>query len=398
MKSGFLDKLLEKIDKLDTGSLQRQFIRLTREKGLLEAIFNAIHEGIIVAGRDGKINYANDAAQKLLGFNFKKDTKASISRVIRDIDWERAFDSEENETSQLISKELEINYPEHRFLNFYIIPLMLSEKDNKEAVVILRDMTGEREREASMLASERLNAVTLLAAGVAHEIGNPLNSLHIHLQLMERSLDQLDNENRQNFGELLTVAENEIERLNLIITEFLQAIRPSEPNLQKSNIEEILQETITFMRQEISDRDILVETSPGKHIPEISVDRNQIKQVFFNLVKNAIQAMSKGGLLKISIDSDDRWLGISFKDSGCGISLENIAGVFEPYYTTKYQGSGLGLMVVKRIIQTHGGEINIHSKPGAGTTVEILLPLDERRVRLLEAPTQSSPTDGQEKD
>ncbi|NLB55872.1 MAG: PAS domain-containing protein [Lentisphaerae bacterium] len=386
MKSRFVNKLIDRIDKVDSGSLQRHFMRLTKEKGLLESIFNAIHEGIIVAGRDGIISYANNAAQKLLGFSMQDDSRPVISRVIRDVDWDRAFDPGITDASRLISKEIEVNYPEHRFINFYIMPLALSGKESKEAVLIFRDMTSERERELNLMASERFNAVTLLAAGVAHEIGNPLNSINIHLQLMKRELADLDPETKDTFCELLGVAENEVERLNLIITEFLQAIRPREPNLQKSSIEEILKETLLFLKQEIEDRDIVVELHPEENAPTISVDRDQIKQVFFNLIKNAIQAMSQGGILKISIKSDDRWLGITFSDSGCGIALEDIAGVFEPYYTSKDKGSGLGLMIVKRIIQAHGGELNIHSEPGTGTIVGVLLPLDERRIRLLEAP------------
>jgi len=182
------------------------------------------------------------------------------------------------------------------------------------------------------------------------------------------------------------VARTEVERLHLTITQFLRAIRPTPPQLESCQITDVLKETLAFMKQEIEDRDIVAELKCPEPVPKISVDRNQIKQAFFNLIKNALQAMSKEGLLTMAVFSNDRVIGISFQDTGVGIAPDELSRLFEPYHTTKPQGSGLGLMIVQRIIQNHGGEIEVHSRPNRGTKITLLLPLDQRRVRLLKAP------------
>lgn len=391
MKSGFLDKLIERLDKLDPESLQTQFLRLTQEKGLLQTVFNALHEGIIVLDGLGFINYANNAAETMLGFSLQNSAKQPITRILKDIEWDRILGLDENAWSELISREIEITYPVHKILNFYVMPISLVADQRHGAVVLLRDITSEREKEMRVLTSERMNALTVLAAGVAHEIGNPLNSLHIHLQLMERELQHLPKATGDACRDLVDVARKEVERLNLIVTQFLRAIRPSMPHLEVCRIEEVLQETLTFMRHEIENRDILVEVKSPDPISKISVDRNQIKQVFFNVIKNALQAMSKGGLLTITLFSNDRYLGLSFKDTGKGISSDDLSRLFEPFHSAKLQGTGLGLIIVQRIIREHGGKIEVHSQPGIGTTFTVFLPLDERRIRLLKAPRKPRP-------
>lgn len=393
MKAGFLDKLIERLDKLDPQNLQAQFLRLWQEKGLLDAVFNVLRDGIIVLDTLGCIAYTNGTAAAMLGFTIEAANQQPISKYLKDIEWERILNLEEQEWSKLISREIEITYPEKRFLNMYIMPISLDEGKSRGAVVILRDITTEREKEIKVLMSERLNALTFLAAGVAHEIGNPLNSLHIHLQLLERELERLPGHSRNNIDELVKVARSEVERLNMIITQFLKAIRPAVPRRQLWKIEEVLKETIAFMKHEIENRDVIVDVKAPEPIPAISVDRNQIKQAFFNIIKNALQAMTNGGILTVTLFSNDRQLGISFKDNGEGMSTEQVGHLFKSYpwprsgrWSAKERGSGLGLFIVQRIVQDHGGEIEVYSQTKSGTTFTIYLPLDERRVRLLKAP------------
>lgn len=390
MSNGFLDKLIERLDKLDPSSLQTHFLRLIKEKGLLQTVFNALQEGVIVLDSQGLIRYANNAAASLLGFSGVVAARQPIARYLREIDWSQILNLNEQAWSHLISREIEINYPEHKFLNFYVIPIPLPDEPAQGAVVIFRDITQEREKHLRVVRSERLYALTLLAAGVAHEIGNPLNSLHIQLQLMERDLARLRPAAAKPLRASLKVARAEIERLHSTITQFLRAIRPTPPQLESCQVLDALQETLEFLKQEIADRDIVVELQSPDPIPRISADRNQLKQAFFNLIKNALQAMPSQGLLTIAVFSDDRTVGISFQDTGAGIAAEDLSRLFEPYHTTKPQGSGLGLLIVQRIIQDHGGAIEVHSQLNRGTKITLRLPLDRRRIRLLKAPRKSA--------
>ncbi len=384
MKSGFVEKLLERLDRLDRESLQTHFMRLVQERGLLETIFQSIQEGIIVLDREGRITYANRAAEHLLGFSMESAEGKPIPRVVREIDWSGMLDDAAGGAgARLVSRELEITYPRHRFVSFYSVPLAEEGAMGGGGVIILRDVTREREHEADLMESERLNAVKLLAAGVAHEIGNPLNALHIHMQLLEREIRGLPEAERQALGELAEVASAEIQRLDLIITQFLKAIRPSPPALAPCQLDEVLRDTLVLMRQDVEHRRIDVAVDQPDALPPVPADRDQIKQVFFNVIKNAIQAMPDGGQLHIALDVTDRFLVTTVQDSGEGICMEDFSRIFEPYHTTKPEGSGLGLMIVQRIVQDHGGQIEVQSKPGEGTRFKIMLPLAERRVRLL---------------
>lgn len=394
MKSAFLDKLLERLDRLDPESLQNQFIGLIQERGLLETIFQSIKEGVIVVDGDGKMTYANRAAEELLGFTISESRGRPVSSELREIDWYRVLDVGDSEWSKLISREIEITYPQNRIVNVYAVPLAPEGDGGDGAVIILRDITHERMKEESLLESERIDAVKLLAAGVAHEIGNPLNALHIHLQLLEREIRELPNEQVASLKELVEVAGAEIQRLDLTISQFLKAIRPSEPNLEVSNIDQLLEETLLLLKLEIQHRKIDVQIERLDTLPSIKVDPDQMKQVFFNVTKNAFQAMPDGGSLRISLTSSDEFLGVVFLDSGIGIDPEDLGRIFEPYHTTKSEGSGLGLMVVQRIVQDHGGQIEIESKPGEGTRFTILLPLAEKRVRLLRSSSTEASTSG----
>jgi PAS domain S-box-containing protein len=385
MKPGFVEKLIARMDRLDPESLQTFFLRMSRERGLLETIFHAIQEGIVVLDGGGRISYANRAAAKLLGTDAGDMAGQSIERYLRGIDWEGVMRLDVKEWSRLVSREIEINYPDHRFVVFYVVPLALVNAEESGAVVILRDVTRDREHEAKTIESERLNALMLLAAGMAHEIGNPLNSLNIHLQLIGRELAALPDDQRATLRDLLDVTQKEVQRLDGIITQFLRAIRPAPLKLEPTSVREIVQETLDFLKHEIRDRDVLVEVELPDDLPAIPLDRQQIRQAFFNIIRNAVQAMTNGGLLKIAAKATDRFLAIAFKDTGPGIAPERLANMFEPFNTTKAEGSGLGLMIVQRIVRDHGGQMEIHSEPRAGTTFTLFLPREEQRIRLLKA-------------
>ncbi|MDE1171635.1 MAG: ATP-binding protein [Verrucomicrobium sp.] len=380
-KSSFLDKFLHRIDRVGPGDLQHYLMQLARDKGFLEAIFNSLQEAILVVDPDGRIIYMNDGVERLLGIPLEDALHQPVTRYLRDVDWTSILGERRS-----LSRDFEVSYPERRYLNLTLVPLEDDGQERGGFALIFRDLTSARAETQEAIESEKLGALTLLAAGVAHELGNPLNSLDIHLQLLERDLKRLGVFKKdQNIAESWQVLRTEMSRLDTILVNFLRAIRPTTPQLQLENVNALLEESIEFLRPEIRDRELHVETRLDAAAPPLWVDRDQLKQAFYNLIKNALQAMPAGGKLLLSTERTDTHLVITFADNGAGIPPEKIGRIFEPYFTTKPSGSGLGLLIVRRIVREHGGDLELESHPGAGTTVRLLLPLPEKRVRLLPA-------------
>jgi two-component system, sporulation sensor kinase E len=413
MKAGFIEKLIERLGRIGPEEVQNYFLRLAQEKGFLETVFNAIQEGIIVTDSKGRITYLNDAACGLFGLEAGEAIGKRLDERIGGLDWGSLTQS-----GGPVSHDVEIFYPQNRFINFYVVPLVMEQREPTVVptprddsggivagnhrrsrpgstmpataeevghVMILRDITESRRSAQQTIESERLNALRLLAAGVAHEIGNPLNSLHIHLQLMERSVQKLHDGEKAELQQSINVARSEVNRLDSIVTQFLKAIRPSRPQMRPENVNTIVEEAVRFFAPELQDREIVVEQELRSNLPLLQLDRDQMKQAFYNVIKNSVEAMHRHGTLRIGTDLDDTHVIVRFVDTGGGMSAENLSRVFEPYFTTKPSGSGLGLLIVRRIVREHGGELSIESSQGRGLTLTIRLPVIDKRIRMLEA-------------
>ena len=405
MKAGFLEKLIERLGRIGPEDVQNYFLRLAQEKGFLETVFNAIQEGIIVTDAKGRITYLNDAASGLFGLEAGEAIMKRLDERIGGLDWKSLTQS-----GGPVSHDVEIFYPQNRFINFYVVPLVMEPRESAVAgsvdsggrggarstpaataaeqvghVMILRDITESRRTAQQTIESERLNALRLLAAGVAHEIGNPLNSLHIHLQLMERSVQKLQDGEKTELQQSIDVARSEVNRLDSIVTQFLKAIRPSRPQLRPENVNTIVEEAVRFFAPELQDREILVEQELRSDLPLLQLDRDQMKQAFYNVIKNSLEAMHRHGTLRVRTDLADTHVIVRFEDSGGGMSAEDLSRVFEPYFTTKPSGSGLGLLIVRRIVREHGGELSIESSQDKGLALTIRLPFIDKRIRMLEA-------------
>lgn len=384
VKSGFLEKLVERLDRVERGEVQQIVKRLIREKGFLEKVFEALQEGVILLDPKGVIEFVNQAACRFFGLDAARATGELIASQVRGLDWPKLM-----RPGKVVSCDLEVYYPENRYLNFYLSPV----DDEQHAgatlgyVMLVRDLTRTRAEAEQTLESERLNALTLLAAGVAHEIGNPLNSLDIHLQLMERKLRKLPAGDRKGLEDHLGTARDEIGRLDSILKQFLHAVRPSTPQRERSQLHTILHDALKLLQPELESRAISVELQLDEQLPQLSLDPGQFQQVFYNLLRNAFQALTgEDGRILIRSRHTDYEVELSIEDNGTGISPEHMGAIFEPYRTTKSSGTGLGLLIVRRIVREHGGEISIESEEGEGTRVTIHLPRDEKTVRLLGAP------------
>ena len=378
----FIERLVGKLDELDPDNIQAYILRLSRERGFLDTIFNTIHEGIIVIDKRLRIRYQNKAAEKLLGLP-EKAANLRISQFLRDVDWKRLLQEDAGEWYRLSRQEIEVFYPVRRIIHFYLVP---HESRKGIATIILQDVTEFRKHADDRVESEKIHVISMLAASVAHEIGNPLNSLYRHLQLMQKQLAEEEEIDRDDFSELLEISRSEVERLDTIISQFLKAVRPQKPEMVMLDLKAVIIETLTFMKTEIANRAVEVKCEWNETLPEISGDRNQLRQAFYNIIKNALQAMPEGGTIEIKCEFDDDFLTLSIADSGQGISLDDIGDIFDPYYTSKQEGTGLGLMIVERILRAHGAELAINTKETLGTDFVIRFPRHGKRMRLLPAP------------
>jgi two-component system, sporulation sensor kinase E len=412
-KSGFYEKVLGRIGRLDKEGLQTVVEGLARERTFLETLFNTIEDGILVVDETGRVVYSNLAAGRLLGLSATAVEGQPLNRFLPDLDWENLIRADQRGGSRLTRHDFELQYPRHRFVSLYAAPLDGEEIGSSGVALILHDATEARQRTHEAIESERIQALTLLAASVAHEIGNPLNALHIHLQLMERELVRMRpaaapaavpsglagrrqplpaapspaelGERMEKLERYLEVCKGEIARLDYTVTQFLQAIRPSVPQFRHVSVNDVVLEAVELLRPEIENRGITIRQNLARQLPPSPIDPAQIKQVLVNLIKNAIQAMTRGGCLTLETSTSADGVVLSVADTGTGIPPELLNRIFEPFYTTKRKGSGLGLMIVQRIVRDHRGQVHVESHVGKGTVFRIWLPLFEKQTRLISA-------------
>jgi PAS domain S-box-containing protein len=381
LKPQVFNKFLERIGQLGADEVQSYLQRLARERGFLEVVFQSIQEGVVALDKQDRIQYYNPVAARLFGWGEINALGEKVEKFLRELPWQALRKSYADSTVQL-----EISYPEKRFLKVRCIRLLPQEAQGQDELgylLIVQDETEGQQAIREAAESERVHALTLLAAGVAHELGNPLNSFNIQLQLMERDLMSGGPQMKKKLMKAVKVARNEVRRLDGIVKQFLKAVRPSMPQLQLASLNAVVEASLEFFLPELSDREITVKKQLAEGLPLVEMDEDQIKQVFYNVIRNGMQAMRIGGTLEVTTRLHEGGVMVNFQDSGEGMSAETVARLFEPYYTTKREGTGLGLVIAHRIVREHGGKLNIESELGKGTLVQIWLPLPGRAMKLL---------------
>lgn len=254
---------------------------------------------------------------------------------------------------------------------------LLAEEFNKMAGAL-------EERERRLIRSERLAVAGRLASHITHEVRNPLNSISLNTELLEEELDQLPETSRDEARGICRAMQHEVDRLTEITEEYLQFARLPKPQLAPENIDEIVGRLLDFTQEELTSARVEVRRALAGDLPTVVADENQLRQALLNLLRNAGESMSEeGGVLHVSTRLGERQIEVRIKDEGMGIAQEALPQIFDPFFSTKKGGTGLGLALTQQIINEHGGSITAHSEVGAGTTFEVLLPVasSEAKVR-----------------
>lgn len=377
MNRDTIGKIASRLESLTPEDIRKLFLRLASEKGLLQDVFDALRDGLILLDADGRARFANKAAGSIYNRNLNELLKEPFERLVSGCcTW-----AELQESRAAIVRDVHVNYPAPRHYNFYISPIA----DGQEYLLLVRDDTETHTRHEETAEAEQFNLLTFMAGAVAHEIGNPLNSLGLSLQLIKRKLGKLSSQAQEELGKLLEEALSETHRLDTMLHQFLQSIRPSHLNRSKVQVNEVLARVVELLTPEIAARGISVQSSLAEGMPEISADADQLFRAFYNLIRNAMQSIpaSTEGGVSILTRFNDSDVGIIIGDNGAGISHEVMGNMYEPFRTTKKKGHGLGLLIVRHIIKEHGGTLSITSREGLGTTITITLPRADRMVRLL---------------
>lgn len=367
----FFEKIMDRIDHLDKNGLKNLIENLQQKQKILQLVFDALDEGIIIIA-DNKVVAMNNIARIMIGCkNRQYGTLSEMEKFVANRTlWHilRLLLAEED-----IRKEFIVTHQEPKY---YLIEKR-TVADNVLLYKII-DQTENKKLQFQLKNIESLAALNTLAAGIAHEIKNPLTAIDLHTQLIQRAVQKnllcLD----ENLQQYIKTISDETKRLNQILNDFLLATRKRQLNLSFENINLFLQEIIQLVKPELDQKQIILREE-YQEMPKNFIDKDYLKQALLNLIKNAIEAMEKSNLkiltLRTWYDTIQDATAIEITDTGCGIPSDQLQKIFEPYYTTKEYGTGLGLTITYKIIKEHDGNIQIQSKPGEGTSFTIYLPI-----------------------
>lgn len=390
-------RLSNKISKLSPDQVQNVFTQLVEENESLLSVFESLSTGLFICDKNWKLLQSNKAGERYLPLTSRYYELKQQDSGFDDEVWNFVDDEDISNFLQQASKEKKINISEEfvtktpagaaRFLNISLMPLVHN-KQLSGSIIKIDDITEKRNQETLLHRMESLAGLTNLAASVAHEIKNPLGSISIYIQLLQKAVNKSRNSDEklpekkflENYIEIIN---QEIDRLNNIIVDFLFAVRPISAELIPENPVKLLNSYVDFFTPELEEKNIKLKTAFLENSPKILIDEKLFKQVLINLVQNAIVAMPDGGELFFSTRiTGDKYL-ISVADTGIGMDSETASRIFEPYFTTKVTGTGLGLTMVYKVIKEFGGDIEVESYEGKGTIFTISLPIPQKEKHLL---------------
>lgn len=393
----FIKRALKKTDRMTFLQLKDFLSSFEEEYEILAGALDSLSTGIIICDIPGTVILYNKSVLRLFAGAFSDSPSGVSDKPV----WEYI---KNEEISAFIRKTIlnEENAYDKVFcvttgtmsvyLNFSVVPLVL-EKRIKGSIVTIQNVTDAKTEEIKNRRMESLASLTNLAASVAHEIKNPLASISIYVQLLQKKIAVSDLADDGSVKKSLNVISDEINRLNKTIVNFLTAVRPIRLSAAPLSVNSVIQGVAEFVGEELKSKKIDLSLELDNTIPLVSGDEERLRQVFLNFIKNAQEAIGaeRGGSIVIRTKTKDDAVLIQIQDDGPGIPPDNLTHIFEPYYTTKIDGTGLGLPVAYKIIKEHGGDIQVCSFEGEGVCFSILLPVIRAAKKMLSYDSPDAP-------
>jgi two-component system nitrogen regulation sensor histidine kinase GlnL len=348
-------------------------------------VIDSVGDGVIVFDRSGDVMLMNPVAEEMVGVSRRVSRGQPFSTIFRSEPQLLEMAEKSSSSGMSISDHENIVLKRGARItpvSVTVSPLLLADGSHAGTIVLLRDLTNIRELEEAVRKADRLSSLGTLAAGLAHEIKNPLGGIRGAAQLLEMELAEDD-----ELRECTRVVLKEVQRVNRIVEELLDLSSPRSLNLVGVNLHKVLAHIVFLQQQAVEGRNILFQRNLDPSIPPILADEGRLTQLFLNLIKNAVEAVDDSGVIEISSrvvseysltqkgERRSRMVAIEIADNGAGIPPEAIESLFTPFYTTKEKGTGLGLAICQKIVAEHRGMIRVDSGSDRGTTFTILLPL-----------------------
>lgn len=403
----------KKADKLSKEQLLSFFDEAIEENENLYSILESLSTGILILDNDFILQRNNTVAESRLPFTNHldeiKNSQEPLWEYIDDEEISTFFRSSLKKGITNCSEEFSIvtKGGSVRFISITISPL-IHKNELSGSIILIRDITELKNQEVLLHRMENMANLTNLAAGMAHEIKNPLGAMSIHIQLIQKALKKA----RENSDILpakkfvedhIDIVNEEIDHLNKLVMDFLLAVRPVKAVLELKDPEKIIENIVNFFLPEFQRFGVDIQFSPSGKANKIMLDEKLFRDVFINLSQNSLAAIktkfpecenfSKDnndfpGLLKIECKQQDNKIQIKLSDNGCGMSDEIVAKIFEPYFTTKANGTGLGMTMVYKIVKEFSGEIQVSSKINVGSSFILVFPIPQKDTKLLTSKNQ----------
>ncbi|MGP1594562.1 MAG: two-component system sensor histidine kinase NtrB [Treponema sp.] len=379
----FVSSAMKKLSRMNETQLKNFIHLIADEYALFDAMMDSLSTGVIILDSQQRVVKSNKAAVRILGIPiiegderpfWKQLHHQKIAAFIQTV-----IKNEERKKRAEFTAAADAG---NQYIDLSVAPLV-RDKKVKGTIITCEDITQKKQEEINRRQLENLASLTNLAAAVAHEIKNPLGAMSIHLQLLRKNFKTCNTEISTKAQKHLDVVEEEIARLNTIVVDFLFAVRPLQCTFAPVCMNEVINTLAATFNEEFRLAGVQVVLQLAKTLPCIQADERFMRQALMNILTNAKAAMPSGGQLTITTFLNNEKVCIKITDTGCGIPADVLHKIFEPYFTTKPDGSGLGLTMTYKVIKEHGGDIQVHSEPEGGTCFTILLPLSRSACPLL---------------